>query len=392
MNRRLYAFRPWLAAAAGFLAAAPAARFMAGAIAEQKTASSSTRHAAAHPATAPPLGKKVSASSNMPLLALPQPGTLDSLPPAEAYSLSQQLAIVGATDPALRAQWLAGAKLREEPERQHLLFQLLTGWASTDPKAAADWALAELGDLGNGPRRMCLLQIASTWAASDGMGLAHWADEAKLSEKDDLRFIETEISLALVSCDPLAWARFQEMPCNSNSVLGGDSDAVPARLFDSPDFVRKMAAAVQGQVIYAPDNLQWNLEHGSSSRHTRQKDAWNILFEQTASAYHQLDPAACDTWLQTFPAEARQAAQFFIGKDSPPPPQAPRLEDPAPLPPAQRLTAAPPVPGLAEDTSRKDWSEWWRTDPTAAEAFLNTAAWSENQKFRARAKAYSSSP
>jgi hypothetical protein len=373
------------------LAAAPVARFIAGALAEQETAPPYPRHPAARPATTTLLATDAKALGNMPLLAMPQRGTLDNLTPADAYRFSQQLASLGANDPTLRSRLLTEAKLREEPERQTLLFQLLTGWASTDPKAAADWALAELGELGNGPRRMCLLQIARTWAVSDGMGLAHWADQAKLSEKDDLRFIESEIGLALVSCDSLAWARFQEMPCNANSVLGGDSDAVPARLFDSPDFVRKMAAAVQEQVSYAPDNLPWNLKHGSSSRHTKQKDAWNILFEQTANACHQLAPASCDTWLQTFPSEARQAAQFFIAKGGTPPPAA-FSEEPTLLPPAQRLTSAPPVPGLAEDTSRKDWSEWWRTDPTAAEAFLDTAAWSDNQKFRARAKAYSSAP
>lgn len=73
---------------------------------------------------------------------------------------------------------------------------------------------------------------------------------------------------------------------------------------------------------------------------------------------------------------------------------APPTSPAAPLPPLpeQRLTTEPPVPGPAEDAARKDWSDWWRTNPAAAESFLTTAAWSDGLKFRARAKAYSSAP
>jgi hypothetical protein len=378
-------------AVVGFIIAASIARLVIGAFLPKASDVTSKSLAVEKQPTVHPI--------DVPLadVQVPEPGTLAGLSRADNFHLSAQLAAAMANDPTRREILLAEAKQRPEPERSDLLFAMLTGWASVDPQAAAEWAFVELADLGNGPRRMALLTISETWAARDAMGLARWLNDKNLSKHKDLLFIEDEMTESFRRHDPLALAAFQEMPVCYSAHFGGPGDDVPQRLLDSPAFIQQMSTAVQGHVSYTTENFQAQLDVQSSTRHAKGKDVWNMLFEQTAVAWHRTDAAACEAWMQTFPETAQTAAKYFIAKDvrDRAPKSAPAEPSPPPvpaLPPAQRLTIHPPAPGPAEDTARGDWSEWWRQDPAAAETFLNTATWSADLKFRARAKAYSSKP
>jgi hypothetical protein len=235
------------------------------------------------------------------------------------------------------------------------------------------------------------------WAVHNGLEMAHWWDEmvahgAIYRAKDHCNLLES-VGTSLLRHDPLAAAEFQEMACAKSEFFARPGDHFIRRRITTPAEIQAMAAAVTGHVSYVSDGekLQVYLRQDATPRHTDKKDVWNVMFEDTAVAWHRSDPAACDAWLQTFPENAQTAARHFISKDeasrSTPPPVKPE-----PIPPQQRLTELPPVPGPAEAAARKDWSDWWRSDPTAAEAFLSNAAWSDDLKFRARAKAYSSKP
>jgi hypothetical protein len=174
-------------------------------------------------------------------------------------------------------------------------------------------------------------------------------------------------------------------------------------------------------VAYIDDLNELRRQHTGESRgqsHIPTKNGWNELFEQTAIAWHRMNPAKCDAWLSTWPENAQLVARNFIdstesqskNKANPAPePQttatAPELgqtahsESSGIVPPAQRHSSQPPsLPDAAApasgtaDRQVEAWKQWWRGDAAAAEAFLNTATWPQDLKFRARAQAYSSAP
>ncbi len=329
-----------------------------------------------------------------PITELPPSGHFLSLSPAEKVSLSQRFPRL---DAAQRAQWLADAMERPEPERTSCIALIMLDWAQVDPAAAGEWALGELRD---DCRIQCFHDIVESWAASGAKGLPEWWNGMATCKAppQGAGYLQGAVQKRLSYHNPLAHARFQELPCVKNPYSGA-GDQFTERHLSTPQKIAAMAAAVTGNVSYNPDpaDLRSNLERESLDRHADKKNVWNSIFEETAMAWHRNDPAACDTWLQTFPENAQLAARHFIEKDETTRairPAVPVPESPAPQPvmPAQRLTSAPPVPGPAENAARQEWSNWWRADAAAAGTFLNTAAWADDQKFRARAKAYSSAP
>lgn len=396
-RRSLLPLRTFLAATASFGIACLVARLVVGGLVNSAPA---------------PAAAAAQASPVVPALtSLPAAGAYAAVSPTDRVALSQSLCRL---DPKRRDEWLAEAMQRDEPERSALLKLLLLGWAETDPAAAADWALGELTDIS---RFRCFSDIAESWGARDALALAHWwaataANQPPVWERRTVPentasmgpLLQYAVEKVLRRNDPLAFARFQEMDCCRRiTVPGVFVDNFLGRRLSTLQQIADMAAAVQGHVAYVsdPEELRDGLTRNFPTRHADKKIIWNSIFEQTAVAWHRRDPAACGAWLQTFPENAQTAARHFIREDEttrarapqPSPPEAPAASPaPTPVPPGQRLTSDAPVPGPAGDAARKDWSEWWRTDAAAAEAFLNASAWPDDMKFHARARAYASPP
>lgn len=326
--------------------------------------------------------------------ALPEEGAFSSLSATSRVDMIGRF--IGLT-PAQRAGWLADALQRPEPERTTFIALIVHDWAQTDPAAAGDWVLAELKD---DCRVECFQDIVESWAARNGAALAAWWNGVATRQPPPpgppgIRYLTGAVQQRLRHHDTLAFARFQEMECVKNP-YGDPGDKFIERKLATPNQIASMATAVAAEIAYQPGAVDWDDNYGQA-RHANKKNVWNVLFEDTAVAWHRSDPAACEAWLSTFPENAQTAARHFISENEksrnpPPVSREPSKPESPPIPPQQRLTDAPPAPGPAEDAARRDWSEWWRADPAAAEAFLNSAAWPDNLKFRTRASAYSSVP
>jgi hypothetical protein len=276
---------------------------------------------------------------------------------------------------------------RENPERTALLSLLLLDWAASSPAEACEWALHHLEGVA---RKRCLGDLFDTWAARDGDELALWYNNLVTKEnQDSVELRKFDITLSLSQHSPVSLGRFAEMECNRHSVMTGfDFD----RSLRSPEAVQYIGSQLIGHVGYIEDltRLKDALSMMSSGRNAPDsKWGWNELFEKTAVAWHQMDPNGCDAWLSTWPENAQIVARHFIDQAESKPAAALSLS-PGPHP-SERPPPAAPDPN-ALDKSRSDWTEWWRGDAAAAEAFLNAARWPEDLKFQARAKAYSSPP
>lgn len=365
-----------------------------------------------NPATSPLLktrqdGTADAGSSS--LIVLPAAGTFQNLSSKEKLACSAGLSRLS---PEQRQAWLQECLQRGEPERTTLLCLLLAQWAATNPVAAAEWILAHLqGD----SLQKCLDDVTRVWASRDGEALAHWADLWIRSHPGDsanrLRGAAME---ALGTHDPFQQALMAEMECNRN---WGWSGADAALILSTPEAIKAMGKRLKGHVAYFedPEKLKRILAVGAGNTGIRTKNLFNQLFEQTALAWHRMDPAACDQWLGDWPESAQFAARFAIGKaeekeklDSAPdsasdsstaptrPPATGEPEAAASDPQLsgipQRPAPAPPAAGVAADQQTSAWTRWWREDAAAAEDFLKSAAWSDELKFHARALAYSSAP
>jgi hypothetical protein len=320
------------------------------------------------------------------LASLPGPQEFKALTPEAKLRLSLRLCELSSEQ---REAFLQECLRRDDPEREPLLSLLLLGWAASSPSAACEWALTNL----DGPiRKHCLGDLFNTWAVRDGSALARWYDEKVRKEGPEASELsKIDITNPLSQYDPTALAQFAELECNRNSVMWGFDFG---RSLRTPEAVQNIASQLGGHPRYIddPNRLRDVLPMNSSERNAAgSKWGWNALFEETAVAWHRMDANACDAWLSSWPENAQVVARHFIAKaeaksgEAAPPPAPSPAETPA------RPAAAVPPPE-AWDRARQDWAAWWRQDAAAAEAFLNSSAWPEDLRFRARAKAYSSPP
>lgn len=330
--------------------------------------------------------------------AAPSPSNTANLPPPGTWpamdakaKLACSLGLRGAS-PERRTALLQECLRRAEPERGALLALLLSEWAETEPAAAMEWALAHPdGEIG----AQNYHDIMRTWAARHGQGLAEWANAYRLKPPEGPALSVTgHVLNALGLHDPVAYANFLEMESNKGSVSAGRSFENSLR---TEAEVQSIAARLPGHVAYEddPTKFQRALTQESSARHggNGTKSGWNELFENTATAWHRMNPAECDAWLSTFPENAQAAARHFIGKA-----QITRIVEESMAGPTMpeirflpRPDAAAPSPGSAAGQMAA-WGQWWYREPAAAEAFLNQAAWPDDLKFRARAESYASAP
>ncbi len=276
---------------------------------------------------------------------------------------------------------LETAHLLPEAPRSKTVSLLILQWAQTDPAAAAEWCLSHQGDRLNSAE---LRDLVAMWASRDGMGLARWWEERGEGDPGWAARPNTACVMhALIAGDPPAAASLVA-GLNDSGGLWQRIDFVASLV--TPEDVRKAMRSVEGQVAYSAEGkaLAAELAISGSAHSPAEKQGWNLLFEATAVALHKTDPAACDLWLTGFQENAQQAARHSIA----------RAEKPD-VPPSLPFDRANPaaVPAANESARTCDqWSDWWRAEPQAAEAFLNAAAWPDDLKFRARAKAYSSAP
>ena len=96
----------------------------------------------------------------------------------------------------------------------------------------------------------------------------------------------------------------------------------------------------------------------------------NELFEETAVAWHRMDPEGCEA-CSNMAGECTEGRGTSLQKRKKT--DADVAPAPAPQPMARPTLAAPA--DYASDQARRDWAAWWREDAVAAEAFLNTADW-----------------
>lgn len=294
--------------------------------------------------------------------------------------------------------------------RSRMLKLLLSDWALREPAAAAAWAVEHLSQADEA----IFEDLARTWAASDAMALARWVD-AHHDGDYTLNPDPFRISTILAAQDPVAWAEFTDMKCFSGGSF--DPPEFMDRWLSTPEDRARIGQALIGKPGYdpkEPEALRRKLERDDLSRSSQSKQYWNALFEKTAAVWHLKDPAACAAWLSGFSREAQLAGQYFMERADREPAafeaedaadreaarqaEAAAMADaaaeppPPPRPFQERLPVTAPPSGAGEDQARSDWSDWWRIDRQAAEAFLNSAAWPDDLKFRARARAYSSAP
>lgn len=374
----------------GFIAAVALVRLTAG--------------TSSHPPPLPPQGASLAESGNpvsAPSITLPAAGTFPKMEPREKLACSLRLR---GLSPDQRLAFLQECLQRNEPERSTFLTLLLSQWAETEPASAAEWILANLqGEASS----KCIHELTRTWAARDGEALAHWVDDLMRKNPTDRAkvFMGTAI-VALGQQDPFRQASLAGMESNRESTW-------PRQLMDNirhlrtPEAVKAMGARLEGQVAYIDDlnELKRQFARGSGDRDIAAKNLFNQLFEDTAVAWHRMKPEECDAWLNTFPENARLVARHVIEKaetkekeKADAAPEASPTETVGQTAPEPQAAAPPPRPDPAAPAAGSvsqqvsAWQQWWRTEPEAAEAFLNSAVWPGDLKFKARAKAYASAP
>ncbi|MES2709536.1 MAG: hypothetical protein V4726_23265 [Verrucomicrobiota bacterium] len=357
------------------------------------------------PLSAPAAGKRTP--------SLPAAGDFQKMEPRDRLACAFQLRGLSAEQ---RQAFLQDCLQRSAPERTPLLSLLLSEWAESEPSRAAEWILSHLK---GAEAQKCQDDVLRTWAARDAQALAEWADAQYRKEDRGLTFPAMK---ALERHAPLWFARMSEMECNRGTV----SSNMEFPGLRAPGAAKAMSSRLDGHVAYVSDAAEMRraLATGSTGRHQQHKWGWNELFETTAVQWHAEDPAACDQWLSTWPENAQAAARYFIseaeskakanteahsarkkapksepgtkpepsvlsGSSHPASPPDGPTSPPAPSPPLP--DAAAPASG-AGDQQLQLWSQWLRRDAAAAEAFLKSAAWPEDLKFRARSQAYSSAP
>lgn len=327
---------------------------------------------------------------------LPGPADFQKMEPREKLTCALQLRGIPAEQ---RLALLQACLQSPGPERSALLSLLLAEWTESEPSQAAEWIFSHLK---GAEARKCLADVLRTWAARDGKSLAEWANDHFQKYGRDLTSAAMD---ALQRHDPLWFARMSEMECHRDSVWSGmEFDSLRA-----PGAAKAISSQLEGHVAYISDADEMGraVALGSTGRHGKQKWGWNELFESTAVRWYAEDPAACDHWLNGFPVNAQAAARHFITEaENKEKAEAAAEAFPAevlsgPVPetqaaaavsaPPPRPDSAAPAAGAAEQQTSA-WRQWWRADPAEAEAFLNSAAWPEDLKFRARAQAYASAP
>ena len=330
----------------------------------------------------------------------PQPGAVPSVP-AELPQPNLSKAFLSDED-LQQLRVALNARKQEDPakdleralalnpkSRRRVMALLFNHWAEADPSAAMAWMVKQAP---REDRQFLMMEIASVWAAEDAAGLARWFADFYGQPDSSVSFASLGILNLIAARDPVLYAETMRAPCfNTLQSSGAWGNLFP--LIPDLAAARQFAAAAAGRIRYARH------EPGSSAVNPAGYIGWNALAEASAVRWHLLDDAACSAWLQSLPEDAQTHIRYSMEQSHL---QAARAMPADPiLPPAPGLSPPPafdrstPEMPVSADTSAecyRQWAEWWRDEPQAAETFLQKAVWPEDLKFRARAKAYASPP
>lgn len=292
----------------------------------------------------------------------------------------------GQEDPARDLERALGL----DPEsRRRVMALLFNHWAESDPSAAMAW-MVEYAPRQD--RQFFMMEIASVWAAEDAAGLARWFTDSYNRPDSPVGFESLSILNLIAARDPALYAETMRASCFDSLQSSGTWEKLFPLITDLAD-ARRFAVEAGGRIRYDRH------EPGSSAVNPAGFIGWNALAEAAAARWHLLDEAGCVAWLNALPDEARTNIGYTIQRSRLPAAQAGPKEPiatPAPaLPPPPAFDPATPempVPDGSFTECYRQWAEWWRAEPRAAETFLQKAAWPEDLKFRARAKAYASPP
>ena len=297
---------------------------------------------------------------------------------ADFRSLRKSLTGISAD---LLSKNLEQALLLPPASRRTALALQLAHWARQDARAAMEWMMEHA----EGQDRDFLFQeIGPVWAGQDVKEFAAWT----------VAFLEQNpaVVLALVwqaaemihPRDPLLYAEILAHPAAEKAQFQSPWTGV---LSSIPDLAsaRRYAVASEGKLNYQKE------APGSSARKRMASPGWNSVAEASAIRWHLLDAAGCEEWLSRQPELAQENLRTAIAENEPKTAAAAAKAEPPPVP---FLRTEPDVipPPTAFKAYHRQWADWWREEPVAAEHFLQQAAWPEDWKFRARATAYASPP
>ena len=278
---------------------------------------------------------------------------------------------------------LEQALLLPPASRRTALALQLAHWARQDARAAMEWMMEHA----EGQDRDFLFQeIGPVWAAQDVKGFGGWISE--LLRRDHGLAANFHYPWAAGDMihprNPLLYAELMESPAFESMQFSRLWEGI---LPSVPDLAsaKQYAQAAEGKMSYQKG------DSGSSAVNRMGRAGWNALAEASAIRWHLLDAGGCDEWLSRQPESAQENLRHAIAESEPKTAAPPAKEEPPPAPFLRTEPDAIPPP-MAFKAYHRQWADWWREEPVAAEHFLQQASWPEDWKFRARAKAYASPP